>query len=107
MKEETMTSDLRHGLGTSPTGRRQFLKGAAATGVGLALAGSLPLKALAVAGTTTDTVQSIINTALIAEQLAITFYYTGLTTPAIINTPNLAGKTGSLNSVGSDGNAGN
>ncbi|HVC81455.1 MAG TPA: ferritin-like domain-containing protein [Chloroflexota bacterium] len=102
-----MTSDLRHGLGTSTTGRRQFLKGAAATGIGLALAGSLPLKALAAAGTTTDTVQSIINTALIAEQLATTFYYTGLTTPAIINTPNLAGKSGSLNSVGSDGNAGN
>ncbi len=101
-----MTSDLRHRLGASLTGRRQFLKGAAAAGAGIALAGSLPLKALA-AATTTDTVQTIINTALIAEQLATTFYYTGLTTPAVVGTSNLAGTLGTVSSPSADGNAGN
>lgn len=47
-----------------------------------------------------ETVQSILNTALIAEQLAIAFYYTALTTPALMHDPRLGGSSADPNNPG-------
>jgi Ferritin-like domain len=53
-----------------------------------------------------DTAQEIFTAALIAEDLASTFYYNGLTGPVVMD-PNLAGPGGSATSVTSSGDAGN
>ncbi|WP_348265041.1 ferritin-like domain-containing protein [Telmatobacter sp. DSM 110680] len=53
-----------------------------------------------------DTVKEIFTAALIAEDLASTFYYNGLVGP-VIQDPNLAGPGGSAKNVTSSGNAGN
>jgi hypothetical protein len=53
-----------------------------------------------------DTAQEVFTAALIAEDLASTFYYNGLIGPVIMD-PNLAGPGGSANSVTSAGNLGN
>jgi hypothetical protein len=53
-----------------------------------------------------DTVKEIFTAALIAEDLASTFYYNGLIGP-VIQDPNLAGPGGSATNVSSSGNAGN
>lgn len=53
-----------------------------------------------------DTVKEIFTAALIAEDLATTFYYNGLI-GAVIEDPNLAGPGGSANHVSSSGDAGN
>ena len=53
-----------------------------------------------------DTVKEIFTAALIAEDLASTFYYNGLV-GTVIQDPNLAGPGGSATSVTSAGNAGN
>lgn len=53
-----------------------------------------------------DTVMEIATAALIAEDLATTFYYNGLIGPVIQN-PNLAGPGGSATNVTSAGNMGN
>lgn len=53
-----------------------------------------------------DTVKEIFTAALIAEDLASTFYYNGLVGP-VIQDPNLAGPGGSAKNVSSSGNAGN
>ena len=45
-------------------------------------------------------VQSIINTALAAERLATTFYYTALTSPAVLRTPQLGGASSDPNNPG-------
>lgn len=55
---------------------------------------------------TKDTVKEIFTAALIAEDLASTFYYNGLV-GTVIQDPNLAGPGGSATSVTSSGNAGN
>jgi hypothetical protein len=89
--------------------RRQFLRAAAATG--LALAGAEPLAALAAAprppAACSEGVADIFNTALVAEHLATTFYYAGLTAPAILHDRRVAGASGDPNAVAPDGNAGN
>ncbi|MDE3187304.1 MAG: ferritin-like domain-containing protein [Acidobacteriota bacterium] len=54
----------------------------------------------------TDTVKEIFTAALIAEDLATTFYYNGLV-GTVIQDVNLAGPGGSATSVTSQGNAGN
>jgi len=64
-------------------GRRRFLTGAAVTGAGLAVPGLAPAVARAAGRPGAESVQDILNTALVAEQLATTFYYVGLTTPAV------------------------
>jgi hypothetical protein len=56
--------------------------------------------------TTGDTVQQIFTAALIAEDLATTFYYNGLTGMVIMD-PNLAGTGGTATNTASDGNDGN
>ncbi|MFZ0746196.1 MAG: ferritin-like domain-containing protein [Terracidiphilus sp.] len=53
-----------------------------------------------------DTVAEIATAALIAEDLATTFYYNGLV-GAVIQDPNLAGSGGSADHVSSGGNLGN
>ncbi len=53
-----------------------------------------------------DTVTEIATAALIAEDLATTFYYNGLV-GAVIEDPNLAGPGGSADHVSSGGNLGN
>lgn len=53
-----------------------------------------------------DTVAEIFTAALIAEDLATTFYYNGLIGP-VITDPNLAGPGGTATMVSSNGNAGN
>ena len=98
--------------GTRLWARRQFLRAAAATG--LALAGAEPLTALATGphswasaprpmAACGESVQEIVNTALVAEQLATTFYYTGLTAPEILRDPRVAGSSGDPNAVAPDG----
>jgi hypothetical protein len=92
--------------------RGHILKATAATGAGLALAGAASrgnafAASRASAAPGQESILDIITTALIAERLATTFYYTGLTTKAVVATPNLAGAAGDLNNVGSDGNEGN
>lgn len=68
---------------------------------------SFATTAAARALTTGETIQDIINTALIAEQLAMTFYYTGLTSASIARTPQVAGSLGNPLAVAPDGNPGN
>lgn len=53
-----------------------------------------------------DTVKEIFTAALIAEDLASTFYYNGLV-GTVIQDPNLAGPGGSATNVSNSGNAGN
>lgn len=53
-----------------------------------------------------DTAQEIFTAALIAEDLASTFYYNGLVGPVIMD-PNLAGPGGSATNVTAAGNFGN
>jgi Ferritin-like domain len=101
------TREARHDKSSRVWARRTFLQAAAATG--LALAGAEPLAALAatprpLAGCG-ESVQEIVNTALVAEQLATTFYYAGLTAPAVLRDRRLAGSSGDPNAVAPDGNA--
>ena len=71
------------------------------------LAGAAPRTALAIAphaaAACGESVQDIINTALIAEQLATTFYYTGLTSRAVMSDARTAGSSGDPNAVAGDG----
>jgi hypothetical protein len=83
------------------TNRRAFVKGVGLAGLGVAGAsmigcGGSPAMA---AASGVDTAQQIFTAALIAEDLATTFYFTGLTTDAIIQDPNLAGAGGSATNV--------
>ncbi len=75
--------------------RADFIKKAAVTGIGLALAGAAPESAAAadiVPGNCTDTLSTIIATVLMAERLAVTLYYTALTTPAVMRDQRLGGR---------------
>ena len=101
----------------TPLERRRFLSraglfslGAAATTI--AFAGSKSIFAESAAESaqekqqSKDTVKEIFTAALIAEDLATTFYYNGLVGP-VIQDVNLAGPGGTATSVTSSGNAGN
>jgi len=76
------------------TRRADFMKKAAIAGMGLALAGAAPESAVAdiVPGNCTDTLSTIIDTALMAERLAATLYYTALTAPAVMRDHRLGGR---------------
>lgn len=105
-----MDSTIRNG--TSMPGvpdRRQFLAAAAMAGAGLLVTGAPPLEIKAASHTDTcaESAQDILNTALIAEQMATTFYYTGLTSRAITTSSKVAGSSGDPNRVSPDGNPGN
>ncbi len=96
--------------------RRKFLTQAGLLGLGaattLTLAGQRVARADSAAEKTQeseqskDTVKEIFTAALIAEDLATTFYYNGLVGP-VIQDPNLAGPGGSATDVTTAGNAGN
>jgi hypothetical protein len=99
--------------------RRRFLKTSGLAGVGMAattlLAGGATLAAQSLAPATPggvqdpitkDTPAEIFTAALIAEDLATTFYYNGLVGP-VIQDPNLAGPGGTATHVTSAGNFGN
>lgn len=102
-------------------GRRKFLQAGSTAGLGLAAttligATATPLLARGLAPTadasgvqdpiTKDTPAEISTAALIAEDLATTFYYNGLVGP-VIQDPNLAGPGGTATHVSSGGNFGN
>ncbi len=102
-------------------GRRRFLQVSGAAGLGLAAttligASAVPLLAQGLAPKsgatgvqdpiTKDTPAEIFTAALIAEDLATTFYYNGLVGP-VIQDPNLAGPGGTATHVTADGNLGN
>jgi hypothetical protein len=75
--------------------RGTFIKGAAAAGVGAALAGARVTWApdASAAGACPDTVSSILATLLLTERLAATFYYTGLTSPGVMANSRLGGSS--------------
>ena len=74
--------------------RGQFLKAMSAAGTAIALAGPAALAGAASATGTAPTcaasVQDVLNMALTLERAMTTFYYTGLTSRAIIRHPRLA-----------------
>ncbi len=91
--------------------RRSFLAGATMFGLGAATSavaigcgGNNPMTATPVAAAaTTDTATNILTAALIAESLAITTYYTALSSPGVITDANLAGPGGTAIAVSSTG----
>lgn len=100
-------------------GRRSFLSKAGSLGLGTAVTAltlSNTSKAFADKDSSAerteeteqakDTVKEIFTAALIAEDLATTFYYNGLI-GSVIQDPNLAGPGGSATNITSSGNAGN
>jgi hypothetical protein len=90
--------------------RRKFFRQAGMLGFGAAASGLLLSGAKAQAQESSyaieDTVAEIFTAFLIAEDLATTFYFNGLSGP-VIQDPNLAGPGGSARNITSSGNAGN
>ena len=80
-------------------GRAAFMAGALAAGTGRRVARTQGL-ADAATDLCTDTIQSILTTALAAERIAATLYYTALTTPAVMRNRALAGRSGNPNDPG-------
>ncbi len=115
-----LPEEFRH-LSAQLVNRRNFLQrsgmiGAAAVAAPLLTATLAPASARAEqessaeraeeAAQAKDTVTEIATAALIAEDLATTFYYNGLV-GGVIQDPNLAGPGGSADQVSSSGNVGN
>ncbi|MFZ2020139.1 MAG: hypothetical protein ACLPZY_12660 [Terracidiphilus sp.] len=90
--------------------RRMFLTGASMFGLGAATSavvagcggGASMMKSVS-AASNVDTVANILTAALIAESLAITTYYTGLSSSGVITDPNLAGTGGTAVNVSASG----
>ncbi len=90
--------------------RRAFLTGATMFGLGAASSaviggcgGDASQMTPVSAAAAVDTATNILTAALIAESLAITAYYTGLSTAGVITDPNLAGTGGTAVSVSASG----
>src|SRR5918912_1031090 len=85
-------------------GRAAFMASALAAGTGRQVAGTQGRADAAVARTAaalcTDTIQSILTTALAAERIAATLYYAALTTPAVMRNNALAGRSADPNDPG-------
>lgn len=81
--------------------RGTFLTRVTAIGAGLA-AGDLQIGEARAASVGADTAaaRAIIGTALLAEQVAMTFYYTALTTPRLMRDHRLAGRSANPNNPG-------
>ena len=105
--------------GAQPVGRRGFMRGAGMLGLGVAASGLnlVPANAQAEeressaarqaeAAQSKDTVAEILTAALIAEDLATTFYYNALI-GGVIQDVNLAGPGGTATKVTAAGNFGN
>ena len=110
IKETTTVIDkieTRQSIETA-VNRRTFLTGATMFGLGAATSavfigcGGATTKSVSAAGAT-DTAANILTAALIAESLAITTYYTALSTSAVISDPNLAGPGGTATNVSATG----
>ena len=88
--------------------RRTFLAAAAAAGAGVALAGIAPGTTEAAepasAGGCRESIQDLLNLGLTIERAATTFYYTGLTSKAVVSDPKVAGSSANPNAVAPDGN---
>jgi hypothetical protein len=88
--------------------RRTFLAAAAAAGAAGALAGLAPGTTGAVeparAGDCSESVQDLLNLGLTIELAATTYYYTGLTSPAVLSDPKVAGSSANPNAVAPNGN---
>jgi hypothetical protein len=109
MNENNLTNPT-----VAPLARRSFVARAGIFGLSAAAAAFLPGMPVRAEGIgredldnlSGDTAQEIFTAALIAEDLASTFYYNGLTGP-VITDPNLAGPGGTATNVTSSGDAGN
>src|SRR5579884_1368343 len=90
--------------------RRQFLQAAASLGMGagVVLTGrTLPAARAAASPRPAgcrEGVQEILNLSLAIEHVATTFYYTGLTSRAILRDPHVAGASANPNAVAANGN---
>lgn len=108
MAEDTLIKELSVAGGLN---RRSFLTGATMFTVGAATmaivdgcgGGSMMKTPPVHAAGATDTAANILTAALIAESLAISTYYTALSTQAVITDPNLAGAGGTAVNVSSSG----
>lgn len=87
-----MTNDNAHAtpLPRGALPRRAALVTGALAGAGF-LVGGHAAASERVSRAAADAIQDILDTALTAERLAITFYYTALTTPAVLRDSRLAG----------------
>jgi len=88
--------------------RRMFLAAAAAAGAGGALAGLAPGTTVAAeptrAGGCPESIQDLLNVGLTIELAVTTFYYTGLTSKAVVSDPKVAGSSANPNAVARNGN---
>ena len=88
--------------------RRTFLAAAAAAGAGGALAGLAPGMTVAAeparAAGCPESIQDLLNLGLTIELAATTFYYTGLTSEAVVRDPKVAGSSANPNAVARNGN---
>lgn len=91
--------------------RRRFLYSAAVIGAGAALTSTTALSAEAATAQAHaacgESVQDILNLAYTIERAATTFYYTGLTSKAVMTNSKLAGSSGNPNAVSRNGNPAN
>src|ERR687883_979479 len=104
----TMTDDAQRQDGAARAlARRTFLAAAAAAGAAGALAGLAPATPAAAepahAGGCTESIQDLLNLGLTIELALTTFYYTGLTSKAVVRDPQLAGSSANLNAVARNG----
>ncbi len=93
-------------LAGAPAGRRKFFKGLGKVALGSTAAllfGDLPLAQAQNTGANQDTALQILTAALIAEDLATTFYYNALVGP-VIQDPSLAGPGGTATVISPSGN---
>ena len=112
MKTE-LTQNVAADLIQARLDRRRFFRQAGLLSLGVASTGLVANAAMAqapdhptVTDQQKDTVAEIFTAALIAEDLATTFYYNALVGP-VIQDPNLAGPGGSATNVTAGGNFGN
>jgi len=102
-----MQEDQRRGVLPVTRDRGAFLRSSVALGTGLALAGAAPPDLWAArlrgAATCSESVQDIIDAALTAERLAVTFYYHGLTSRSIVSDGRVAGSSADIDAVAADG----
>jgi len=90
--------------------RKRFLRATAVAGAGLVLAGAGTGRAVAAtppAAACNESVRDILDTALIAERLAVTFYHAGLSERPILRDKRVAGSSANPNAVARDGDPGN
>jgi len=99
--------DSQNSLSSKVT-RRQFVQVAAVVGVGLTFADQASRTAVTSgprpSSACDEHAQGILNLAYTIERAATTFYYTGLTSHAVLRSPQLAGVAGNPNAVSRNGN---